>query len=165
MTQARHNDTAMRSFADTRRALLAKEEVALLDVREEAPFAETHPLFAVNIPLSKLELQVLSRVQRHDTAITLYDSGEGLAQIAQQRLQDLSYSGVGLLEGGLQGWHDAGYESETGESQLASPRIDRYRRPYEGTDAPREAMQAYLDCKFGLVEQLGRDGTLGFFVI
>ncbi|MFV3015241.1 hypothetical protein ACM9HO_05975, partial [Pseudomonas sp. KHB2.9] len=45
------------------------------------------------------------------------------------------------------------------------PRIDRYRRPYEGTDNPKEAMQAYLDWEFGLVEQLARDGTHGFYVI
>jgi rhodanese-related sulfurtransferase len=41
----------------------------------------------------------------------------------------------------------------------------RYRRPYEGTEASREAMQAYLDWEYGLVEQLRRDGTHGFFVI
>ena len=29
----------------------------------------------------------------------------------------------------------------------------------------RGAMQAYLDWEYGLVEQLGRDGTHGFFVI
>ena len=57
--------------------------------------------------------------------------------------------------------------SETGAAgaRLASPRTDRYRRPYEGTDAPRSAMQAYLDWEFGLVEQLGRDGTHGFRVL
>jgi rhodanese-related sulfurtransferase len=41
----------------------------------------------------------------------------------------------------------------------------RYRRPYEGTDVDRRAMQAYLDWEFGLVEQLRRDATHGFFVI
>jgi len=41
----------------------------------------------------------------------------------------------------------------------------RYRRPYEGTEASREAMQGYLDWEYGLVEQLKRDGTHGFFVI
>ena len=46
-----------------------------------------------------------------------------------------------------------------------SPRIDRYRRPYEGTDNPREAMQGYLDWEFGLVAQLGRDATHGFRVL
>jgi len=47
----------------------------------------------------------------------------------------------------------------------ASARTDRYRRPYEGTDNPREAMQGYLDWEYGLVDQLGRDGTHGFQVI
>ncbi|EJN01241.1 hypothetical protein PMI40_03337 [Herbaspirillum sp. YR522] len=32
-------------------------------------------------------------------------------------------------------------------------------------DNPVAAMQGYLDWEFGLVEQLGRDGTHGFFVI
>jgi len=72
---------------------------------------------------------------------------------------------VFLLEGGDQGWKAAGLPIETGETALASPRIDRYRRPYEGTDNPTSAMQAYLDWEFGLVEQLGRDGTHGFYVI
>nr|GEZ59309.1 hypothetical protein [Tanacetum cinerariifolium] len=99
-----------RSYADVRQALLAHKEVALVDVREEAPFAEAHPLFAANIPLSKLELEVLARIPRRDTAITLYDNGEGLAERALARLQSLGYSDVKLLVGGLQGWRDAGGE-------------------------------------------------------
>jgi rhodanese-related sulfurtransferase len=102
--------TLTRSFTDIRAALLAHEEVALVDVREEAPFAEGHPLFAANIPLSKLELEVLSRIPRRDTAITLYDNGEGLVQPALARLAELGYSDVKSLEGGLQGWRDAGGE-------------------------------------------------------
>ena len=49
--------------------------------------------------------------------------------------------------------------------QPATPATGRYRRPYEGTDAPAEAMQAYLDWEFGLVAQLGRDGTHRFKVV
>lgn len=41
----------------------------------------------------------------------------------------------------------------------------RYKRPYEGTDNKAAAMQAYLDWEYGLVAQLERDGTHGFFVI
>ena len=41
----------------------------------------------------------------------------------------------------------------------------RYRRPYEGTDVAEGAMQAYLDWEYGLVDQLARDGSHGFFVI
>ena len=43
--------------------------------------------------------------------------------------------------------------------------VKRYRRPYEGTDNPHAAMQAYLDWEYGLVAQLARDGTHGFRVL
>jgi rhodanese-related sulfurtransferase len=51
------------------------------------------------------------------------------------------------------------------ESPRSGPPARRYRRPYEGTDNPRAAMQAYLDWEFGLVDQLARDGTHGFKVL
>ena len=65
----------------------------------------------------------------------------------------------------LDGGHDGALE--VGPPQVL-PRPDlqhRYRRPYEGTEASRDAMQAYLDWEYGLVEQLKRDGTHGFVVI
>ena len=52
-----------------------------------------------------------------------------------------------------------------GDAGLAVERRDRYRRPYEGTDNSAEAMQAYLEWEYGLVDQLARDGTHGFRVI
>jgi rhodanese-related sulfurtransferase len=64
---------------------------------------------------------------------------------------------------------DGGYDSALEASPpVILPKPDpahRYRRPYEGTDASPAKMQAYLDWEFGLVEQLRRDGTHGFFVI
>ncbi len=99
-----------RSFHDIRAALLARQELALLDVREEDPFAQEHPLFAANVPLSKLELEIYARVPRRDTPVTVYDDGEGLAQIAAQRLLALGYSDVAILDGGLAGWREAGGE-------------------------------------------------------
>ncbi|AJE21186.1 rhodanese-related sulfurtransferase [Azotobacter chroococcum] len=101
---------ATRSFADIRAALLAREELALLDVREEAPFAEGHPLFAANIPLSRLEIEVYARAPRRSTPVTVYDDGEGLAERAAERLLALGYRDVALLEGGLAGWREAGGE-------------------------------------------------------
>ncbi len=71
------------------------------------------------------------------------------------------------------GWEtyvlDGGYDHqlEAGPPEVL-PKPDpshRYRRPYEGTDVATAAMQAYLDWEYGLVEQLRRDATHGFFVI
>jgi rhodanese-related sulfurtransferase len=58
--------------------------------------------------------------------------------------------------------------SSTGAWPPAShqaPAGQRYRRPYEGTDSPQAAMQAYLDWEYGLVAQLARDATHGFQVL
>ena len=91
-------------------ALQQRHEIALLDVREEDPYAQCHPLYAANLPLSRLEAEVYTRVPRRDTQVVVYDDGEGWAQIAVRRLQALGYVQVSLLEGGLQGWFDAGGE-------------------------------------------------------
>ncbi len=99
-----------RDYHQLRLALLNHYEVALVDVREEAHFAEGHPLFAVNIALSKLDIEILNRIPRLTTPVTLYDNGEGLAHAAAQRLHDLGYNDVALLAGGLQGWVEAGGE-------------------------------------------------------
>jgi rhodanese-related sulfurtransferase len=95
---------------DVRQALLARQEIALLDMREEDPFAQAHPLFAANLPAGRLELEAWSRIPRRDTPIVVYDHGEGLAGPAAHTLQQLGYTQVALLAGGLQGWIDAGGE-------------------------------------------------------
>ncbi|MBP2198594.1 rhodanese homology domain-containing protein [Pantoea cypripedii] len=100
----------LRQVADIVAALRQQQEVALVDVRDEALYATGHPLFAVNIPLSKLELEWLDRIPRRETVITLYDNGEGLAQTAAERISALGYHNVALLAGDLQGWQDAGGE-------------------------------------------------------
>jgi rhodanese-related sulfurtransferase len=80
-------------------------------------------------------------------------------------LRARSNAQVSVLVGGTQAWKAAGFVLETGPTHLVSEPIDRYKRPYEGTNVSREAMQAYLDWEFGLVEQLGKDGTHHFWVL
>lgn len=101
---------AYRQAAGIRQALLDRRELALIDVREEADFATAHPLFAVNLPLSKLELEVRRRIPRFTTPITVYDNGEGLVEIAVERLRTWGYQDVALLAEGLAGWRRSGGE-------------------------------------------------------
>ncbi|MGA7778370.1 MAG: rhodanese-like domain-containing protein, partial [Paraburkholderia sp.] len=100
----------IRAFEDVRRALFERREIALLDVREEDPHARSHPLFAANLPLSKLELEVPVRLPRRSVPIVVFDDGEGLAERAARRLTELGYTDVSLLAGGLRGWAEAGGE-------------------------------------------------------
>jgi rhodanese-related sulfurtransferase len=104
--------TAIREVDTTfiRDLLLAREEIALLDVREEAAFATGHPLFAASLPLSRLELEVYDRLPRRSVEVVCYDDGEGLARRAAKRLIGLGYENVSVLRGGLKQWRDAGLE-------------------------------------------------------
>lgn len=96
--------------ADIRLDWIARREVALIDLREEDPFAKDHPLFAAQLSLSRLELEILDRVPRRSTKIVLYDNDEGLVPKAAERLRALGYTNVSALAGGLAGWRRAGLE-------------------------------------------------------
>ena len=95
----------------------------------------------------------------------LTSSPSELSIFAAQEFQALTEAEVLVLEGGNDAWIKSGLELEKGATQLASPPLDRYKRPYEGTNVDPSAMQAYLDWEFGLVEQLGKDGTHHFWVL
>jgi rhodanese-related sulfurtransferase len=99
-----------RSYQQVRDALLARREIALLDVREEDPHAQEHPLFAANFPFGRIELDAYTRLPRRDVPIVALDGGEGLAQAAAERLRQMGYTDVSLLEGGIEGWRAAGGE-------------------------------------------------------
>ncbi|GJD65275.1 rhodanese-like domain-containing protein [Methylobacterium frigidaeris] len=96
----------------TARALRAHwaegREIALLDVREEGPFAEAHPLFALSVPVSEIETSVPALVPRLSAPVVVYDSGEGYAVRAAARIAALGYRDVAVLEGGLQAYARVG---------------------------------------------------------
>lgn len=95
---------------DIRKALIAREEIALIDLREEAEFALGHPLFAAQIPLRRINVEAAWRIPRKDTRIVVYDNGEDLTEAALVHLRALGFTNVDVLAGGLSGWKSAGYE-------------------------------------------------------
>jgi hypothetical protein len=66
---------------------------------------------------------------------------------------------------GLAAWVETGFPVETDSVLWASEPDDVYKRPYEGTDNARAAMQAYIDWELQLVAQLANDGVSNFHVI
>ena len=88
---------------DLRRLLQGDAELALIDVREQGTFSEAHLLFAVCIPLSRLELLVGDLIPRSDTLIVIVDDStrDEFGQQAAVRLVELGYRNVVLLEGGV----------------------------------------------------------------
>ena len=85
-------------------------ELALLDVREAGQFGESHMLFAVPCPYSRIELAIGSLVPRRSAPVVLTDDGcSGIAERAALRLQALGYTDLAVVEGGNDSWAGAGY--------------------------------------------------------
>ena len=143
--------------------LQADEETQVIDVIPSARYVNGHvpgAWFAIRAQLAAA-MKVVPKAKRY-----VFTCGTGvLAVYAANDARAMVDGAVYVLEGGNTAWKEAGLPVECGETRLASSRTDRYRRPYEGTDAPESAKQGYLEWEYGLVEQLNRDGTHGFRVV
>jgi rhodanese-related sulfurtransferase len=96
-------------------ALRDGAELALLDAREQGAFSEGHLLLASCLPLSWIEMRITRIVPRPSCRVICCDgAGDGLAQRAAQRLIELGYGDVQVLDGGVAAWRAAGYEVFTG---------------------------------------------------
>jgi len=150
--------------------LLKQPGTAVLDVTTSANYVKRHipgAWYVIRAQLACAIDAVIPASQRYvltcgSSLLAGYAAADLRALLDARGQRDVE---VLVLAGGNAAWFAAGLEAETGETRLATARTDRYRRPYEGTDAPAEAMQAYLDWEYGLVAQLGRDGTHHFQVI
>ncbi len=101
---------AKKNYSFVRNKLLNKEEIAFLDVREEDPHAREHPLFAANLPLSRIEIDAYGKLPKKTVPIVILDDGESDAELAAQRLSALGFTDVSVFKGGVQGWKAAGGE-------------------------------------------------------
>jgi rhodanese-related sulfurtransferase len=102
------------SAAALREMLRDDAELALIDVREERVFSESHLLFARSVPLSRIELRFARLVPRRATRIVLVDDGDGSAERAATVLASAGYSDVRILDGGNGAWAAAGFELFSG---------------------------------------------------
>lgn len=132
---------------DLRKALLARDELALIDLRDEAAFATGHPLFAAQIPLRRLEVEAPWRLPRRDVPLVVYDAGEGFVAPAIERLGALGFTEVHALDGGLDGWAAAGFElfeDVNSYSKAFGELVEHYRHT---PSLPANDVQALIDEK------------------
>ncbi len=130
------------------------------DVRDPAEYAAGHISGFRSAPGGQLVQETDFHAPVRGARIVLADDIGPRADMTASWLAQMGWE-VYVLDGGFDD------PLETGDAGALPPRgpAGRYRRPYEGTDNPAAAMQAYLDWEYGLVGQLARDGTHGFFVI
>ncbi|MEO9101721.1 MAG: rhodanese-like domain-containing protein [Burkholderiaceae bacterium] len=89
------------------------DEIALLDVREQGQYGESHLFYGIPLPYSRLELDAPRLLPRRSVRVVVYDSGEAdtdrVAERAADRLKAIGYSDVHRLAGGTQAWRKAGH--------------------------------------------------------
>jgi 3-mercaptopyruvate sulfurtransferase SseA len=140
-----------------------RDSTVVLDFARSVEYARSHIPGALFALRSRLE-DALRNVSGADRLVLT--SPDGLAaRFAWLDVTALVQVPVFVLDGGTASWSAAGLGTTNERARYASPPIDRYRRPYEGTDIEPAAMQAYLDWEYGLVAQLEKDGTHGFKVL
>jgi len=130
------------------------------DVRDTEEYVAGHIAGFRHYPGGQLVQEIDMAAPVRGGRIVLTDNLSIRADMTASWLAQMGWE-VYVLDGGYDGALEA-------KPPVILPKPDpahRYRRPYEGTDASPEKMQAYLDWEYGLVDQLKRDGTHGFFVI
>ncbi|MBT6276669.1 MAG: thiosulfate sulfurtransferase [Chromatiales bacterium] len=138
--------------AETLRArIIDGGELALVDVREEAPFSRAHLLWASCVPLSRLELDFAQRVPRLDVTIVLCDGDGDLAERAGERLVAFGYSDVTILDGGIAAWSAAGFELFSGVNVPSKAFGEFVEHAYETPSIGADELQAALEAGDDLV--------------
>lgn len=99
----------------------AGESVVLIDVRTPAEFGEVHVPFAVNLPLDRITPEAVREAAQGAPVYVICRSG----QRAQNACDQLAKGGVDnltLVEGGTQGWVDAGLDAVRGQKAISLER-------------------------------------------
>jgi rhodanese-related sulfurtransferase len=147
-------EDAMALQAQTHRTLYR------FDVRTSEDYAAGHIPSFRHYPGGQLVQEIDMAAPVRGARILLTDDRGVRADMTASWLAQMGWETY-VLEGG----YDRALEVGPPDVLPKPDPSHRYRRPYEGTGVDRAAMQAYLDWEYGLVDQLRRDGSHGFFVI
>ena len=94
---------------DVRAWLSDDRELAFLDVREYGQYGEAHPFFVVPLAYSVFERRLPQLAPNPDVRMVLVDNGDGVAELAAARAEELGYTHVHVMKGGAPAWGAAGF--------------------------------------------------------
>src|SRR6202161_3731257 len=126
---------------------LIDEGAAIIDVRETDEFASGHLPGAKHIPRGYLESRIEGIVPARDAHVILYcASGNRSAYAARTLKEDLGYTNVSSMTGGITLWKDRGYEVQVPRT-LTPEQRERYSRHTLIPEIGAEGQQKLLDAK------------------
>ena len=88
------------------------EALHFLDVREDLEFAKDHAKGARHLGKGIIERDVETLIPNKQEAIVLYCGGGYRSALAADVLQQMGYTNVVSMDGGIKAWRDAGYPME-----------------------------------------------------
>ena len=88
------------------------EVLHFLDVREDHEFAKDHAKGAHHLGKGIIERDVETCIPNKEEAILLYCGGGYRSVLATDALQQMGYTNVVSMDGGIKAWRDAGYPVE-----------------------------------------------------
>ncbi|MHB8667553.1 MAG: rhodanese-like domain-containing protein [Burkholderiales bacterium] len=88
--------------------LINREDALLLDIREQAEYAQAHILNSRGMPLSQLEARVGDIEKFKDRPVIVYCATGNRSSVAAATLRKHGFSKVFNLSGGFVAWQQAG---------------------------------------------------------
>ncbi len=97
------------SVDQVRTRQLQGDSFYLIDVREESEWQAGHIVEAMHLGRGILERDIEQRIPDRDAEIVLYCGGGYRSALAADNLQQMGYTQVSSLAGGIRDWRAAGY--------------------------------------------------------
>ena len=99
---------------DVKEWMDADRSFVLVDVREDTEWAMARLPGAVHLGKGVIERDIERAIPDHDTEIVLYCGGGYRSALAGDALQQMGYTNVISMDGGIGEWHARGFPLTTG---------------------------------------------------
>lgn len=100
------------TIEEAKRRLDGGESFHFLDVREDHEYATDHAKGARHLGKGIIERDIESLIPEKAAPIVLYCGGGYRSALAADALQQMGYTNVTSMAGGIKAWRDAGYPME-----------------------------------------------------
>jgi rhodanese-related sulfurtransferase len=103
------------TVTDVKRRLDRGEVFHFVDVREDHEFAQDHAKGARHLGKGIIERDIEMMIPDKQAPIVLYCGGGFRSVLAADALQQMGYTSVASMDGGIKAWREAGCPLESGQ--------------------------------------------------
>jgi rhodanese-related sulfurtransferase len=101
------------TLEDVKAKLDRKEKFLLVDVREDNEWNKDHLPNAIHLGKGIIERDIEQQVPDLGAPLVLYCGGGFRSALAADKLQQMGYTNVLSMDGGIRGWRERGYPLTT----------------------------------------------------